>query len=381
MARNETVLRILVSHPADTNEEAKIIEDVANAFNATWSAHLGIRLEYSDWHSHVAPGIDSDPQMVINKQIGSAYDIFIGVLWKHFGTATPRATSGTAEEFEAAYARHKVSPASIRVMVYFRMARVELNEIDTKQLDALRDFKSKLGPRGVLYSEYFERDEFETLVRDHLQRMVQEWGKSWGIGVSADPPPPPVLSGVSDNNDEGYLDLFVTVVQDMASSTEAIVRIGLLMSTSTEATELGTRDLSLVNSLPPDEQAAAVKDIFDAVGRSLVNFSEGLEREAKSFSDSFNSAMEALSKLYGYEEFTDSMPAAKRAESDEAIVSVRTKIQENVGVMQGFRTALMGLPRATTAFNRARKRANAAVEEYERVLNAADNLVAQLKAK
>jgi hypothetical protein len=40
----------------------------------------------------------------VNAQIGfSSIDLFIGILWKKFGTPTKRGDSGSAEEFEKCY--------------------------------------------------------------------------------------------------------------------------------------------------------------------------------------------------------------------------------------------------------------------------------------
>ena len=49
------------------------------------------------------PGFGTDPQGVVNEEIGDDYEIFIGPLWSRFGTPTPRAFSGTQEEFERVY--------------------------------------------------------------------------------------------------------------------------------------------------------------------------------------------------------------------------------------------------------------------------------------
>ncbi|MYD31374.1 MAG: DUF4062 domain-containing protein, partial [Nitrospira sp. SB0661_bin_20] len=59
------------------------------------------------WETRTTPGFGKDPQDVINKQISDAYDIFIGIMWTRFGTPTPRAGSGTEEEFLRAYDRYK----------------------------------------------------------------------------------------------------------------------------------------------------------------------------------------------------------------------------------------------------------------------------------
>ncbi len=343
-----------MAHPSDTDEEAGIVKEVCEEFNTIWSARLSIRFEYCDWYTHVVPGVDSDPQAVINQQIGSDYDIFIGIVWKHFGQVTPRAASGTAEEFEAAYAKYKADPRSVRLMVYFRTARVELNDIDLKQLEALRDFKSKLGPRGVLYSEYVEADQFKTLVRGHLQRIVQGWGSEWGgaVGVASPTPSPKSETTVAD---EGYLDLYVKTVQGMGASTEAINRIAQLMEKSGEASDRAMRDMTLIGSVPEPDRPAAVKDIFDGVAESLVEFSEGMEQEATKFSDSFSVAAEAFSRLSGYEEFTSGVSKGQGMQTAAVLKDLNAKIKDQVVSMENLRKSIVGLPRATTAFNRAKR--------------------------
>ena len=59
-------------------------------------------LEAVRWESHCNPGVGSNVQSVINEQIGPT-DIYVGIMWKRFGTPTGRAGSGTEEEFKAAY--------------------------------------------------------------------------------------------------------------------------------------------------------------------------------------------------------------------------------------------------------------------------------------
>lgn len=51
------------------------------------------------FETDIMPGFGSDPQAVINEQINDDFDIFVGLLKGKFGTPTPRAGSGTEEEF------------------------------------------------------------------------------------------------------------------------------------------------------------------------------------------------------------------------------------------------------------------------------------------
>ena len=77
--------------------------------NSTYAKLTGIHFAYFKADRDVPPGFDTDPQALINKSLPE-YDIFLGILWHTFGTPTPRAGSGTFEEFTAAKARYDEDP-------------------------------------------------------------------------------------------------------------------------------------------------------------------------------------------------------------------------------------------------------------------------------
>jgi hypothetical protein len=151
MARQETVLRVFVAFSSELSDEVEAIKSAIQEINSVTGSQLERRLELVTWRNSVMPGVGPDPQAVINEQIGDNYDIFIGALWKRFGTPTPRAGSGTEEEFERAYSRHRADPGSVRVMVYFKRSLVDIDQIDVKQFEAVSAFRTKLGSKGVLY--------------------------------------------------------------------------------------------------------------------------------------------------------------------------------------------------------------------------------------
>jgi len=62
----------------------------------------GITLRLIGWPDTVRPGVGVDPQNVINQQVRDQYDIYVGVWGSRFGQSTPRAGSGTEEEFRQA---------------------------------------------------------------------------------------------------------------------------------------------------------------------------------------------------------------------------------------------------------------------------------------
>ncbi|WP_084191296.1 DUF4062 domain-containing protein [Algiphilus aromaticivorans] len=121
MPRNTTIIQVFVSSPSDVQHERDLLESIVDEHNATWSAQLGITFELKRWENDTRPAFGTDPQNVITSQIGDSFDVFIGILWGRFGTKTPRAQSGTQEEFHNAYQRFRETGAP-EVMFYFKEA-------------------------------------------------------------------------------------------------------------------------------------------------------------------------------------------------------------------------------------------------------------------
>src|SRR6266404_6414913 len=117
MASTVTVINIFVASPSDVEEERTVLESVVNEVNRNTGVNLGLRFELIKWE-YLKPGFAEYPQDVINQQVGDDFDVFIGILWSRIGTKTPKAESGTLEEFERAYQRHLSEPASIELLIY-----------------------------------------------------------------------------------------------------------------------------------------------------------------------------------------------------------------------------------------------------------------------
>jgi hypothetical protein len=179
MPKDITHLRVFVASPSDVAEERELMNDIINKINVTWGDKLGLYLNLVRWENHTYPGIGDDPQAVINEQIGSDYDIFIGIMGEYFGTPTRRADSGTVEEYERAYERFQENPDGLRIMFYFKDSPIRPSQVDLEQLAAIRSFKERLGEQS-LYSVFKGIEEFGEQVERHLSKQVQSYGESWG---------------------------------------------------------------------------------------------------------------------------------------------------------------------------------------------------------
>lgn len=108
--------RVFVASPGDVREERGVVPAVVDRVNKTIGKELGLHLESWAWDLDATPAA-GEPQEVINPELDQAH-IVIVILWNRLGTPTPRAASGTVEEFTRAFERWQ-QRGSPRLMVYF----------------------------------------------------------------------------------------------------------------------------------------------------------------------------------------------------------------------------------------------------------------------
>ena len=179
MAKDVTLIHVLVSSPEELTAERQAVRRIAEELNNSILSDLNIRLEVITWQTHGSPDFASDAQEVLNRQLAD-WDIYIGMLGNTFGTPTPRAGSGTEEEFVHAYKRWKDDQRSCRIMFYFSDAPVAPSRVNLQELSIVRTFREKLGELGGLYWSYRDATELPELLRRHILSAIKDYGKTWG---------------------------------------------------------------------------------------------------------------------------------------------------------------------------------------------------------
>jgi len=165
-------VRLFLSSPGDVEPERNKVHSVVAQVDRMVGGLLDVHIEVIDWKTHVA-GDMGRPQEVINRQIGD-YDIFVGIMWKRFGTPTGKAGSGTEEEFNIAYKNWERFRRP-RILFYFSTAQYTIqNDEEYDQLGRVREFRKKMRDKG-LTREYPTLDDFADLLREHLVRVLEEW--------------------------------------------------------------------------------------------------------------------------------------------------------------------------------------------------------------
>lgn len=182
-------IRVFVAFPGDLAAEHKRLAHVIERLNRGIADHFHFILEMNDWHM-VSPGMGRPEAVILNQLPVEKWDIFIGILWKRFGTPTggvdsksgEKYESGTEEEFKLAYESwEKTGKPHI---MFYQCKRIpdSIDEIDPDQLKRVNNFFAQFAATGKhpgLNKSYQAIEDFEDLVHDHLVNLLKEYNEEF----------------------------------------------------------------------------------------------------------------------------------------------------------------------------------------------------------
>ncbi|MBX2854947.1 MAG: DUF4062 domain-containing protein [Rhodobacteraceae bacterium] len=175
LAQRTKPVKIFLASPSDVAEERETLASLVREVNdvlAFLAPDNPLRLELMRFETHVFPDI-GHAQAVINRQIPQDYDIFIGVMWKRYGTPTSAAGSGTIEEFERALARREETNRPTIMFYFCDEPFAPPRGEDLAQFNKVAAFRDKMEQTGYILS-YPERARFRDHVRSGLLRAVAD---------------------------------------------------------------------------------------------------------------------------------------------------------------------------------------------------------------
>lgn len=374
--------RVFVASPDDVKEERASLEDVVRELNLLWSKHLGVCLDLIRWETHAYPGVGSEPQAVIADQIGDDYDIFLGLMWTRFGTPTRSAGSGTVEEFNRAYQRHRLHPGTVGIMFYFKDAPVNPSSVDPGQLALIRKFQSSLGEKGTFYWTFLGRDDFASLIRMHLSRQMQQW---WiqpaqrrplmeqdpaASGSSAVPDRGDPLRG--DDTEEGLVNLIAQAQEHGNRTVEALEQITGAITAIGEKLDQRAREVAGIAA--PGASPMEGKRIFDAAAQDMNEFASAMEAQIPVFAESYSSSLSAFARAasLAYSINTSSPESIQTA--FEKVQKITSKLEAAQQQIRSLRKSAAAVPGITRSLNRATRRVVENLDRLDQEMTAGANL-------
>lgn len=393
MARQLTSLTVFVSAPSELEAEKAALRIVLGDLNAILEKTHGITLRLVGWPDDFRPAVSTDPQSAINEQLGE-YDIYVGLLGVRFGTPTPRAASGTEEEFQEALRRLRADPSSLRVLLYFKRDEQDAYALDLDQLKKVRDFREGLGSQGVLYQDIASTAAFAEVARRHIHHLVlDEWrnGRWRDVDVRAQDPrtverprasvePEGTEAGAKQvepeppiEEEQGFLELFEeyeraarAVVQVMERISEHTVRVGALSERRTAELTLLLEEQQKVERLggsrAQQDHVAKGKEILNQSADDLAHFAADIDADVQEFKAENRAMFRSLTRAIAEQRELD-MPSERLNEDRATLERLVANTSSTIEHVTNFQQSIARTPPLTSNLKRARRRASAAVGE------------------
>lgn len=157
---------VFLASPSDVGKYRDIVVEVCSELSEHFGYSDKRRFSLVRFEDVRAQYGASDAQGVINQQIGDAYDVIILIFWCRLGSPTPRAESGTVEEFSRALQRMKNEGAP-EIQIYFCNDLISPGKVDHEQFYRMGRFKASLNEG--LYREFSGETEFRGLIKKSLR--------------------------------------------------------------------------------------------------------------------------------------------------------------------------------------------------------------------
>jgi len=389
MAKKITEVTVFVAAPSDVGAEVQRLQDVIHNLNEIYGQQFGVKLKMVHWRTSSHPAVGTDPQAVINDQIGDDFDMFVGILWKSFGQPTPRAPSGTIEEFQRAYSRWQASPDEVRILFYFKeLPPLRLTDIDPESLAKINQFRSSWCNRG-LYFTFSESEEFASLVQRHLGKLQVNWGKTWGRGApsldlarglpSAVPPSEPQLL-----IQPTYLDFF----DDYEENLESAMAVFAQWNEGTDGLQSDlqqrmSRGQERLRGARTKREAAATVDF---VMQPVQRFAQFLQQDMPGFVEAHRAAKKNLSLATA--ELLESYDHADLSQLERVLRKIRKvedeysaglrKLPELVDTIQGFGTQFASVRRSRRSLLRQFRVVRKELESFVDSLHSAEAVIERI---
>ena len=146
------VVKIFIGSPRDLNPERRLFRDAIEKVDAIKAKNQCFLLEAVGWEDTLLGR--GRPQKKINADLRQC-DLVIMLLWKRWGTATGKYSSGFEEEYKVARSKKK------QIFFYFKSIPEDMLADQGEQLQQVTAFRKKIeAGKGYLYLPYEETEKW-----------------------------------------------------------------------------------------------------------------------------------------------------------------------------------------------------------------------------
>jgi hypothetical protein len=174
MSETRKIVRAFLASPGDLTDERLAVREAVNEFNDMWAEEFSYQVELIGWEETVSSF--GRPQELINQDLDRC-DLFIGMMWKKWGTppsSDGRYTSGFHEEFDRSLSR-RLQSGSPEICLFFKRVPQTYLVDPGKDLQAVLLFKGKIiEEKTVYFREFAELSEIKSFIHKRLARFIRD---------------------------------------------------------------------------------------------------------------------------------------------------------------------------------------------------------------
>lgn len=223
MVKEITEYTIFISCPEELKPEKNLVKEICENLTTGFGSMYGIRFKPIDFKKDIASLITGEgAQSVINQQLEDYdYDIYIGILWKHFGEIGDNGKTPTEEEFEIAYERFRTTGRP-QIQFYFKSETLPAKSAyEAKQAWQVLEFKEKrIMPLGI-YTDFLDENEFSSKILQSLPQLIQKIEKTKQPSASTTE-----TQKIKYDEVPNYLERKVYLTKDYSSANKFLARDG-----------------------------------------------------------------------------------------------------------------------------------------------------------
>ena len=171
-------MRVFISSPGGLDAERAIIISEITTLSDQEAQKGNLAVSIIRWPDDIAAGIAEYGQSVINRQTVD-HEILVCLIGSRMGSPTPRASSGTEEEFDRAI-EAVLNGEQVQLLLFFSNLPVRPMDLDPNQLLLVRAFREKASRLGVLYHTFNDHDQLRSLFRNSF-REAYDSARSKGL--------------------------------------------------------------------------------------------------------------------------------------------------------------------------------------------------------
>lgn len=368
MAKKLTQYSIFLSSPSDLESERNEIPQVISELNQTYGSSNNIHFDLLKWETHSAPGISKEyTQQIINQDIGNDYDIFIGIIWKKFGTKTQVAESGTEEEFLNALTRYE-NGENIQILFYFKSEAIPFNEIVPEQITKINNFKEGLKQNKILYWNFNNVEELKNQLRIHIPKRTDS--------LLVNPNEPTIKKFEIEKKSIDFIDSSEFGILDfLLQFDEYIANAKLALNGITEATNViadefknKTTELEKIQKLP-NFNKNQMAGILSRTAKSIDNYTNRLLIETPLYEENFESAIK-VGTLYLNSIIKENIEENRKDLEAllESVKVLKSNIPSAINGMLGFYNVIKSLPNFYSVFTKSKNKLVSQLEMLNKTL-------------